>query len=117
MRPESARRAARILRGASIAAAGAWVAGACLAPGLVPPCLFDSILGVPCPGCGSTRAFAALVRGDLAAAWSLNAGFVAAVPVASLLWVRQRVSSSAFRSSDRAPAESPTSLLTRARLR
>ena len=32
-------------------------------------CGFRFILGAPCPGCGMTRACAALLGGDLAAAW------------------------------------------------
>jgi hypothetical protein len=34
-------------------------------------CLFRRLV-MPCPGCGMTRAVAALGRGDLAAAWSLH---------------------------------------------
>jgi hypothetical protein len=32
-------------------------------------CPFHATTGVPCPGCGMTRACAALARGDLATAW------------------------------------------------
>lgn len=32
---------------------------------LVPPCLFHFVTGLPCPGCGGTRAFVSLLRGDL----------------------------------------------------
>lgn len=31
----------------------------------LPPCLFRFVTGLPCPGCGGTRAFAAILRGDL----------------------------------------------------
>ncbi|HBZ65072.1 MAG TPA: DUF2752 domain-containing protein [Lachnospiraceae bacterium] len=31
----------------------------------LPPCLFRFVTGLPCPGCGGTRAFAAVLRGDL----------------------------------------------------
>jgi hypothetical protein len=37
------------------------------------PCLMKSALGIPCPGCGLTRASVALLRGDFAAAFSLHA--------------------------------------------
>ena len=42
-----------------------------LAP-LAPPCPFHAITGVPCPGCGSTRAALALARGDVFAAFGWN---------------------------------------------
>lgn len=35
-------------------------------------CLFRRTLGLPCPGCGLTRAFAALAKGDFAASWHLH---------------------------------------------
>lgn len=39
-------------------------------PGI--PCLWKMLLGVECPGCGLSRAWALLVRGDLAAAAQAN---------------------------------------------
>ena len=35
-------------------------------------CLFKSIFGIPCPGCGLTRGFRALFRGDIVSAFSYN---------------------------------------------
>lgn len=35
---------------------------------MLPPCVFHTLTGMPCPTCGSTRAFAALVDGNLLAA-------------------------------------------------
>ena len=32
------------------------------------PCLFANVTGLPCPGCGMTRAVGALIRGDWSAA-------------------------------------------------
>lgn len=31
-----------------------------------PGCMFKSLFGIDCPGCGMTRAFFALIRGDFA---------------------------------------------------
>ena len=42
-----------------------------LAP-LVPGCPFHALTGVPCPGCGTTRAALALARGDVSAAFGWN---------------------------------------------
>lgn len=62
-----------------------WAGAACLCgaagllyaippgPGtLYPPCLFRSITGVPCPGCGLTHAAHLLLHGDWTGAWSAN---------------------------------------------
>jgi hypothetical protein len=35
-------------------------------------CLYQRILGHPCPGCGLTRSVVSLAHGDLPAAWSYN---------------------------------------------
>jgi hypothetical protein len=35
-------------------------------------CLSRRLFHLPCPGCGMTRAFAALLGGDLARAWALH---------------------------------------------
>lgn len=37
-----------------------------------PPCYFREFTGVPCPTCGSTRLFEALLSGDVVTALSLN---------------------------------------------
>jgi hypothetical protein len=42
-------------------------------------CLWRALFGVPCPGCGMTRALLSLACGDLRAAWRFNpASFVVA---------------------------------------
>lgn len=38
----------------------------------LPPCAFLAATGIPCPSCGLTTAFAALAKGDLAAAARAN---------------------------------------------
>lgn len=35
-------------------------------------CLFKSIFGISCPGCGLTRGFRALFKGDIVSAFSYN---------------------------------------------
>lgn len=63
-----------------------------LAP-LVPGCPFHALTGVPCPGCGTTRAALALARGDVPAAFGWNplaaAAFLigGAVCLLAPLWV------------------------------
>ena len=44
-------------------------------------CIFALITGLPCPGCGLSRAFAALVRGDLNGAVSCNAMIFLWIPL------------------------------------
>ncbi|HLA84820.1 MAG TPA: DUF2752 domain-containing protein [Thermoguttaceae bacterium] len=40
----------------------------------LPPCTFEVLFGRPCPSCGSTTAFACLVRGHVGAALRANVG-------------------------------------------
>lgn len=39
---------------------------------LLPRCVMYGVLGLPCPTCGTTRAFLAYARGDFAAAFLAN---------------------------------------------
>ena len=39
-------------------------------------CLLASTVGIPCPGCGGTRAFFALLEGDAAASFRLHPMFI-----------------------------------------
>ena len=49
---------------------------------LYPSCPIHAIFGIECPGCGATRALAALLRGHLTKALRLNALFVLLLPIA-----------------------------------
>lgn len=66
-----------------------WFAGPLPARWL-PPCLFHTITGLHCPGCGSTRALHALASGNLAAALGYNPLVVAVLPLACA-WAVARV--------------------------
>lgn len=50
-----------------------------------PRCIFKSITGYDCPGCGSQRALHALLTGDISAAWHFNAMLVASIPALGLM--------------------------------
>jgi hypothetical protein len=47
-----------------------------------PACPIHQFLGIECPGCGATRALAALLRGRVMEAVRLNALFVLLLPIA-----------------------------------
>ncbi|MCF7675935.1 MAG: DUF2752 domain-containing protein [Akkermansiaceae bacterium] len=63
----------------------------------LPGCSFHRLTGLHCPGCGMTRAMAAILRGDLAAAFRCNPVGLVLLPLALvgllpewLGWVRGR---------------------------
>jgi hypothetical protein len=45
-----------------------------------PPCLFNQLTGMHCPGCGATRSVGALVHGEVLQALAYNPLLVAALP-------------------------------------
>ena len=46
-----------------------------------PPCPFHALTGLLCPGCGATRAFAALIHGNIGEAMHRNGLFVVLLPI------------------------------------
>jgi hypothetical protein len=48
---------------------------------LFPPCIWRTVTGLLCPGCGSARAIHALLRGEVLAAWLANPLAVSTVPL------------------------------------
>jgi hypothetical protein len=51
-------------------------------------CAFRRVTGIPCPGCGMTRAMAALARGQLVAALHLHPFAPLVLAQAAALWVK-----------------------------
>ena len=49
------------------------------------PCLFKAVFGIPCPGCGMTRAYISLLHLDFLQAFNFNIMFWS-VPVLVLLY-------------------------------
>lgn len=54
-------------------------------------CLLRTLTGAECPSCGATRAAAALLAGDLSAAWTANPVFTAGVYPLALFLIAQDV--------------------------
>lgn len=52
---------------------------------LAPKCIFHSLTGWDCPGCGSQRMLHALLHGDLRGAWHANAFLLCASPLLALM--------------------------------
>ena len=59
--------------------------------GLAIPCLFRTVTGRLCPGCGVTRLCLALLRWDWAEAWSANPALLLMLPVLAVLSARLAV--------------------------
>ena len=55
----------------------------------LPPCLFNSLTGFLCTGCGITRAAHALAHGNLSQAMAMNPLAVLALPAAALVWANE----------------------------
>lgn len=52
-----------------------------------PRCMFLSLTGLECPGCGSQRAIHSMLTGNIAQAWHYNAFLVTAFPIIILMVV------------------------------
>lgn len=53
-----------------------------------PICLFHSMTGLLCPGCGSSRAVHQLLHGHIATAFKCNAILVVSIPIVAFLFLR-----------------------------
>lgn len=51
----------------------------------MPKCMFYSLTGWKCPGCGSQRMLHALLHGDFARAWNENAFLLCMLPLLALM--------------------------------
>ncbi len=51
------------------------------------PCVFHTLTGLYCPGCGITRMFLCLLRGDLMSAWLYNPAVLLLLPAFAAVFV------------------------------
>jgi hypothetical protein len=80
--------------------------------GVFPPCPFRWLTGWLCPGCGSLRAAHQLLRGNFAAAWSLNPLMVLLLPLLLFLLGQQLLATMNCTARERAlPAAAAWALL------
>ena len=77
-----------LLGGAALLAAGLLYAAVNTRLGLYVPCLFRTVTGWKCPGCGVTTLCLALLRLDFPAAWAANPALLLLSPLIALLAVR-----------------------------
>lgn len=59
--------------------------------GLAVPCVFHTVTGLLCPGCGVTKMCLALLRLDLSEAWEANTVLFLMLPVLAALGIRMAV--------------------------
>jgi hypothetical protein len=64
------------------------VANPFAANSVLPPCLFHALTHLYCPGCGVTRALYALLHGDIALAFRMNAMAMLAIPLMPAMLVK-----------------------------
>ena len=57
-----------------------------------PPCAFNKLTGLYCPGCGNTRALAALVHGDIVDCFAKNILFIPALICLLVLCIYPKIS-------------------------
>jgi len=77
--------------------------------GFYPQCPIHALLGIDCPGCGATRALAALLHGHLAEAFHFNALFVLMLPFA-LVFAAESLRRAFTQSEFRWPQPSPRTM-------
>jgi hypothetical protein len=58
---------------------------------IFPKCVFHTLTGLYCPGCGSTRAIHQLLHGSVSGALSMNPLLVVALPIIVLLYFRKKL--------------------------
>ncbi len=45
------------------------------------PCMFETVTGMSCPGCGVTRSLSSIIEGDIAGAFQYNFGLMILSPI------------------------------------
>jgi hypothetical protein len=56
-----------------------------------PACMFKVLFGIDCPGCGMTRAFFALLRGDLAGSLTYNPALIPLLMTIVVLFIQLKI--------------------------
>lgn len=51
-------------------------------------CPFRIITGIPCPGCGTTRAVSCIFQGDFTKAWEYNKLIIITFPLMTMVWLK-----------------------------
>lgn len=59
------------------------------------PCIWRKILGIPCPGCGMSRAYTALLAGDIRTAFAMHPLFFAPPVILALCLLKKGIAGSA----------------------